>query len=182
MNRTLLCAGAVIGAGLLAGTAWAAANSLNFETWKGQPVATGMIDGSRFPGIAFESAIQRACIRSWPYVAASEANVVVGARTGDAGPPVCDATQPVTVRITGGGGVKYVGFYVVGKNPAGWDIRAVGLNGQELDIDRAEQGSNPGRTSRWVSATDPAGGITRVYVTPSAGSAAGVEFGLDDVT
>lgn len=174
---------ALAGAAILAGPAdGRAARTLEFESYNGQTLPAGVLAANTFGVLALtlNSTAQDVCIRNWPYFAVSETNVLIGARPGPAG-AVCDATQPLLVR-TRSNAVKYVGFYIIGKNPNGWTVVAEALDGKVLDSAATDPANNADKSNRWISVADPGGRIARVRVTPAPGSAATAEFGIDNLT
>lgn len=176
---TLALAGVVVLAGPAAGRA---ARTMNFESHNGQVLAPGYRSGDAFNDVSLSvnSTVQGFCVHAWPYAAVSETNVLIGARSSSAG-PVCDATQPLLLR-TRANNSKYVGFYIIGKNPKGWTVVAEALDGKVLDSATTDPANNADRSNRWISVADPAGRIARVRITPAPGSADAAEFGIDDLT
>lgn len=117
------------------------------------------------------------CIMPWPSTQHYGPKVLVG--LADDG-TTCDATKPLRIRTNGN--AYLVGFFVIGKNPAGWRVTAVKADGTQFMPKRALQGTNPSRLNRWVWIADPEAKIANVYIEPWDNSNPGVKFGIEGVT
>ncbi len=117
--------------------------------------------GPRFLGSDTDGPV---CVTTWNWTGTARSAATYGPqvlKSMDEDGTTCGGTRPLRIRV--GAGANYVGFFIIGINPAGWRLTAkAGTN--VLFTKHAVQNGN--KLNHWVWFADANHSISDVYIEP----------------